>query len=63
MQSEKDELHNENPQAQEKKYFEKDPIGMRAGIRIKNLRKVCYSAIGLLYVQSGSVFRVVTKKK
>ena len=34
---------------QQTEYFEKDPLGMRAGIRIKNLRKVSFEIL-LYYV-------------
>ena len=40
MQNNKEDVEVDNSQMQQTEYFEKDPLGMRAGIRIKNLRKV-----------------------
>ena len=40
VQNNKEDVEVDNSQMQQTEYFEKDPLGMRAGIRIKNLRKV-----------------------
>ena len=40
VQNNKDDVEDDQ-QWQQEEYFEKDPLGMKAGIRIKDLRKVC----------------------
>ena len=40
VQNNKEDVEGDSSQTEQTEYFEKDPLGMRAGIRIKNLRKV-----------------------